>query len=51
MRRSVTASAFGASLELAREGKLELRQTEPFAPLYLRDRPAVVPVAPEAENG
>ena len=37
-RARVTASAFGASLELVREGKLEIRQTEAFAPLYIRDR-------------
>ncbi len=36
-RASVRASAFGASLELVREGKLSLRQDAPFAPLYLRD--------------
>jgi segregation and condensation protein A len=51
IRRSVTASAFGASLELAREGKLELRQTEPFAPLYIRDRQPVAVISPEAGNG
>ena len=52
LRRSVTASTFGASLELAREGKIELRQIEPFAPLYIRDRPpAVALVNPEASNG
>lgn len=34
--KTVTASTFGATLELAREGYLELRQAEPFAPLYLR---------------
>ena len=37
-RRSVTASAFGASLELAREGKIEIKQAAPFAPIHLRDR-------------
>jgi segregation and condensation protein A len=37
MRSTVLASSFGASLELAREGKVRLRQTGPFAPLYLRD--------------
>ncbi|MCC6984423.1 MAG: segregation/condensation protein A [Bauldia sp.] len=37
-RKTVTASAFGASLELAREGKIELRQAAPFAPIHLRDR-------------
>ena len=52
MRRSVAASAFGASLELVREGKIELRQTEHFQPLYLRDRPpAVALVTPEDGHG
>ena len=51
MRRSVTASAFGATLELAREGKLELRQMEPFAPLYIRDRAPVALVPAETGNG
>jgi segregation and condensation protein A len=51
MRRSVTASSFGASLELVREGKLELRQTEAFAPLYVRDRTPVALVSPENGNG
>jgi segregation and condensation protein A len=35
---TVIASSFSASLELVREGELELRQAEPFAPLYLRRR-------------
>ena len=34
--RTVTASSFGATLELAREGYLEIRQHEPFGPLYLK---------------
>ena len=53
IRRSVTASAFGASLELVREGRLEVRQTEAFAPLYLRDRPPPVALVTtrEADNG
>ena len=38
MRRSVTASSFTASLELAREGLLELRQEGPFKPIFLRRR-------------
>jgi len=50
MRRSVTASAFGASLELVREGKLELRQTDHFTPLYVRDRSPVALVSPETGN-
>lgn len=38
MRRSVTASSFTASLELVREGLLELRQEGPFRPIYLKRR-------------
>ena len=36
MRRSARASVFSASLELAREGKIEIRQEKTFAPLWLR---------------
>jgi segregation and condensation protein A len=36
MRRSARASAFSASLELAREGRLEIRQERAFAPLWIR---------------
>jgi segregation and condensation protein A len=45
LRRSVAASSFGASLELVRGGTIELRQTEAFAPLYIRDRAGDPPVA------
>ncbi len=45
MRRSVTASSFTASLELAREGLLELRQEGPFRPIYLRRRAAAASAA------
>lgn len=38
-RESYLASTFGAALELAREGKVELRQAEVFAPLFLRAKP------------
>ena len=37
-RRTAIASSFAASLELVREGTIEMRQDEAFAPLYLRDR-------------
>ena len=37
-RRSARASALSASLELVREGMLELTQSAPFAPLYVRRR-------------
>ncbi len=36
MRRSARASTFAASLELAREGKIEMRQERAFAPIWLR---------------
>ena len=39
-RRSATASTFAAALELAKEGRIELRQAEVFAPLELRRREA-----------
>lgn len=35
---SAIASTFGASLELVREGILEIRQDRPFAPIYMRGR-------------
>ena len=36
LRRSALASSFVAALELARQGKVELKQDQAFAPLYLR---------------
>ncbi|WP_294612437.1 segregation and condensation protein A [Roseovarius sp.] len=35
-RRSATASTFAASLELVKEGRAELRQSEVFAPIEMR---------------
>jgi len=40
MRRSARASAFSASLEMVREGQIELRQDGAFAPIYIRARSA-----------
>ncbi|MCG3266339.1 ScpA family protein [Yoonia sp. I 8.24] len=37
-RRSTTAATFAASLELAKEGKIELRQGESFAPIEIRKK-------------
>lgn len=48
-RRTVLASSFAASLELAREGHLEMRQEEPFAPIFMRARPSVMPVPERGE--
>ena len=36
LRRSARASTFSASLELVREGKIELRQEKTFAPIWIR---------------
>jgi segregation and condensation protein A len=38
--RTAVASSFGATLEMAREGLVELSQAEPFAPIYVRKREA-----------
>ncbi len=38
MRRSMRASSFTASLELVREGRMELRQEDAFRPIYMRRR-------------
>ena len=36
--RTALASSFGAALEMAREGRVELSQEKPFAPIYMRKR-------------
>jgi segregation and condensation protein A len=36
--RTVLASSFGATLEMAREGLIDIRQDTPFAPIYMRRR-------------
>lgn len=36
MRRSATAATFAASLELVRQGQIEIRQTETYAPILIR---------------
>jgi segregation and condensation protein A len=38
MVQTALASSFAASLELAREGYIDLHQQKPFAPLYVRQR-------------
>ncbi len=38
--KTTLAASFGASLEMARDGLVELQQAEPFAPIYLRKRTA-----------
>ncbi|MBY0612262.1 MAG: segregation/condensation protein A [Beijerinckiaceae bacterium] len=40
-RRTARASAFAASLELVREGRLDIRQDTAFSPIYVRRKPAL----------
>jgi len=40
-RRSALAATFAAALELARDGRIELRQERAFGPIYLRSPAAV----------
>ena len=44
-RRSALAATFAATLELARSGRIELRQDRAFGPIYLRS------LAPAAAHG
>ncbi len=46
-RATVLASSLGATLEMAREGLVEIRQDKAFAPIYLRRRAD----APAADGG
>jgi segregation and condensation protein A len=45
-RRSALASTLLACLELARDGRIEIRQLKPFDEVYVKDR--LVPPALEA---
>jgi len=46
MRTSVMASSFAATLELVRDGQLELHQHEAFAPIYMRRRETMAQAGP-----
>ena len=48
-RRTGLASTLSASLEMARDGLLELRQMAPFAPVYMRAR-KMAPTTSDQEN-
>lgn len=51
-RATVLASSFAASLEMVREGHLDMRQERPFAPLFLRARtPRREPQPDEVHHG
>ncbi|MCE9523980.1 MAG: segregation/condensation protein A [Alphaproteobacteria bacterium] len=49
-RRSGIASTLSASLEMARDGLLELRQMAPYAPLYMRRRERPLETKQEATS-
>ena len=38
LRRTVKASSFSASLEMVREGHIEMRQDSAFSPLWIRGK-------------
>lgn len=40
MQTTALASSFAATLEMVREGQLEVQQTSAFAPIFVRKRPA-----------
>jgi segregation and condensation protein A len=50
MRRSALAATFAAALELARSGRVELRQDRPFGPIWIKSPPALRR-APEGPAG
>jgi segregation and condensation protein A len=50
MRPTVLASSLAATLELVREGKVEVHQQSAFAPIFLRKRADGAPVAPSAPS-
>ncbi len=51
LRKTVRASTFSASLEMVREGQIDLRQDKAFAPLWVRKHIETPPLAePRAEG-
>lgn len=48
-RRSAVAATFLASLELARSGRLQLRQDSRFGPIYVRRNASAPPAGPGAD--
>lgn len=52
LAKTTLAASFGASLEMARDGLIELQQARHFAPLYMRKRapPVAAPELPEMDG-
>jgi segregation and condensation protein A len=52
LRKTVLASSFSATLEMVKEGKVELQQKAPFEPIWLRRRASDSgPSASNTNNG
>jgi segregation and condensation protein A len=51
VRRTVKASTLSASLEMAREGAISIRQDEPFAPLWIKRKLAPAESFPRVVRG
>ena len=53
LRRSALASIFSAALVMAKNGKVEIRQSGAYQPLFMRRKPegAEMPLEDEAEDG
>src|SRR5450631_49731 len=51
VRRTVRASTLSASLEMAREGAISIRQDEPFAPLWIKRKLAPAESFPRVVRG
>ena len=50
MRATVFASSLAATLEMVREGAVEMQQSGAFAPIYVRRRPGVGPAGAETSS-
>jgi segregation and condensation protein A len=48
MRRTIVASSLSASLEMAREGSILIRQDAPFAPLWIKSQKSSADRSPQA---
>ena len=51
LRKTIRASTFTASLEMVREGRIELRQDAAFAPIWVRGTTTAAALPPAAEQG
>ena len=49
--RTVLASSFGATLEMARDGLVDVRQDAPFAPIYVKKRDSGAGRVPSHDDG